>query len=145
MSLQIPGFLGRIVRFPVGIWAAASGVKGPHQVWFPISKADVATAVQHAQKLTMFVRSGLHAAAATDAVDASGGVVINLAELKNVDINNGVVAEVATSRMVKDRDFGGVLHRYRISLSVETSSGIKSGPSIVEGGLSGRPTWNTEA
>ncbi len=91
MSLQIPGFLGRIVQFPLGLHAAASGMKGPHQQWFPISKADVALAVQHAQHLRMFVKSGLQAAAATDAVDASGSVVLNLAELNKISIANGIV------------------------------------------------------
>jgi FAD/FMN-containing dehydrogenase len=91
MSQQVPGFLGRIVRFPLGVQAAISGMKGPHQQWFPISKADVATALQHAQNLRMFVKSGLQAAAVTDVVDASGSVVLNLADLMKVDINNGVV------------------------------------------------------
>lgn len=95
---QAAGFVGRIVRTPFDALAAASGTKVPRAILFPKSQADVATAVALSQKERVFVRSGTQAAAATDMVDAAGAVVINLAELTNIDIVDGIIkAEVATT------------------------------------------------
>ncbi len=95
---DVPTFLGRIVKPPFDAQAAASNVKDPREIWFPISTEDVATAVALTQNERVFVRSGTQAAAAADVVDAAGGIVINLAELKKIDVTDGVLnAEVAVT------------------------------------------------
>ncbi len=85
-----PEFLGRVVQYPLSAKAAAAGVEGPHQVWYPKDQADVAAAVVRSQGFKTFVRSGTQAVA-TDAVDATGGVVINLAALRAVSGADGLV------------------------------------------------------
>ncbi len=91
-----PEFLGRVVHYPLKTTAAAAGVENPHQVWYPRDQADVATAVVRSQNVKTFVRSGTQATA-TDAVDATGGVVINLAALRGVSGANGVVTAEAAA------------------------------------------------
>ncbi len=92
-----PPFQGRVVRRLKAL-LAAHGLKHAREVWFPISKEDVASALARRRNQRMFVRSGTQPLAATDVVDAAGGVVLNLAELKKVNIDSGVVkAEVATT------------------------------------------------
>src|SRR4051794_21607436 len=90
-------FLGRIVKSPLDALAAASGVKGKNEVWFPRSKEDVASAVTLSQDQRASFRSGTQADAATDAVDAAGGIVINLAGLKKVDVASGVASAEAAA------------------------------------------------
>lgn len=99
-----PEFQGTVVRNPVDALAATTGVSGPHQVWFPASKADVAAAVAGTQGLRTFVRSGMRAEAG-DTIDAAGGAVINLTALKGVSVTKDVVhAEAAaTARSVARR------------------------------------------
>ena len=95
-KMQPPEFQGSIVRSPFDALTAAAGVTGANQVWFPKSKADVATAVALTKDQRTLVRSGMQAAA-TDATDAGGGVVIHLAALKDVSVKNGVVNAEAGS------------------------------------------------
>ena len=91
-------FMGRIVKSPLDALTAFSGVRSTREVLFPESKADVATAIRLSQNGRVFFRSGRQAAAVTDGVDAVDGVVINLAELNNLDIKKGIVsAEVAAT------------------------------------------------
>ncbi len=91
-----PEFLGRVVHHPLKATAAAAGVEDPHQVWYPRDQADVAAAVVRSRNVKTFVRSGTQAAA-TDSVDASGGVVIDLAALQGVAGDKGVVTAEAAA------------------------------------------------
>lgn len=94
---NVPTFQGRVIH-PLKALAAAHGLKHAREVWFPISQDDVATAIARPRIQKMFVRSGTQATAVTDMVDAAGGTVLNLAELKNIHIDNGVLkAEVAAT------------------------------------------------
>lgn len=100
---QVPTIQGMIVKVPVDALIASLGVKSPREVVFPRTQADVATAVKLSQKDRVFVRSGTQPAAVTDVIDGAGAVIINLAELKKVDVKKkGVVSAeaAATSAMI---------------------------------------------
>ena len=70
-TTQPPGFQGSVVHSPFDALAAASGVKGAQQVWFPQTKVDVATAVVRSHGQRTFIRSGWQAAS-TNSVDPAG-------------------------------------------------------------------------
>lgn len=97
-------FLGRIVSSVDDFQGTVSDVIGPHQVWFPRSRADVATAVTLSENQKTFIRSGIQVAR-QDVVDGAGGIVINLRELVNIAINKDEVrAEAAaTTEAVAER------------------------------------------
>ena len=95
MAKQEPKFRGRVSQFPLGAAGGVPGIEGPHQVWFPKSKADVAAAVALTRNLRTFVRSGIQATV-SDVIDATGGV-INLAGLANVSAKGDVVTAEAAS------------------------------------------------
>lgn len=85
-----PVFQGSIIRSPFSAMAAATGVKGAQQVWYPKTKADVTTAVVSSRGQRTFIRSGLQPAP-TDAVDPTGGVVIHLGALNTISVKDGVL------------------------------------------------------
>ena len=94
---KIAGFKGKVLSSSCDFQSAATDVAGPHDVWYPESPADVATAVTLSRKHKTFVRSGAQVAR-EDMVDGSGGIVINLSELSDITINDGVViAEAAAT------------------------------------------------
>lgn len=94
---QLPGFRGSIVRSPFDALATALGMKRAHQVLFPRTKADVATAVARSRGQRTLIRSGMQAVEAGEDA-APGSTVIHLGALKNVSVRNGVVnAEAAAS------------------------------------------------
>ncbi|MBA4191767.1 MAG: hypothetical protein C0467_27625 [Planctomycetaceae bacterium] len=84
----------RVAESPQDAVAIASGVVGTHRVMFPKTKADVAEAVTRSRNLRTLVRSGLQAAA-TDAVDVSGGVVIHLAGLNGISVKKDLLSAEA--------------------------------------------------
>ncbi|QEL19184.1 FAD-binding protein [Limnoglobus roseus] len=83
MAKKKPEFQGSIVHSAVDALTTAFGVKGAHQVWFPKTKADVATAVALSKEQVTLIRSGMQAAA-TDTAEAVGGIVIHLAGLTKI-------------------------------------------------------------
>jgi FAD/FMN-containing dehydrogenase len=106
-----PAFQG-VVQTTIDALTAASGVIGAQQVWFPKTKADVATAVAQTKDRLTLIRSGLQAAA-TDAAEAAGGAVIHLAALKNISVKKGVMnAEAAATT----RDVAENLEKHGLAL-----------------------------
>lgn len=95
-SDPLSGFKGRVELPPFDALSALAGVKGASQVWFPKTKADVATAVVNSKDRRTLVRSGLQAATANVA-DAAGGVVIHLAALKKVGVRKSVLSAEAAA------------------------------------------------
>ena len=131
---QLPEFLDGTVQLHLGDSPSASGVTGPHQIWFPKSKAAVGKAVSLARSVKTFVRSGIQAAA-SDVVDATGGVVIDLASLNNVHVKGGsLTAEPgATTRKVANHlaEHGLVLPLADRPLKSIASSVLGDGPSCL--------------
>jgi hypothetical protein len=97
-------FRGQVVQAPTDALAAAIGIAAATQIWFPRSKADVATAVRGLRNVKTLVKSGLRAAP-SDAVDAAGGVVLHLASLNQVSVKGDVIAAepATTSEAVVDQ------------------------------------------
>lgn len=106
-----PAFQG-VVQTAIDALTTASGVVGAQQMWFPKTKADVATAVALTKDRLTLVRSGLQAAA-TDAAEVAGGAVIHLAALKNISVKMGVMnAEAAATT----RDVAEHLEKHGLAL-----------------------------
>ncbi|QSJ14844.1 FAD-binding protein [Nostoc sp. UHCC 0702] len=90
-------FNGRVIPSNLDFQNTITDVSGSHDVWYPASQDDVATAIKLSKNQKTFVRSGKQVAR-QDEVDGSDGVVINLSELVNVTINgNKVVVEAAAT------------------------------------------------
>ena len=90
-------FKGKVISSTCDFQTAATDVTGSHDVWYPESIEDVATAVVLSREQKTFVRSGAQVAR-QDMVDGSGGIVINLSELNDITIKSGVVrAEAAAT------------------------------------------------
>jgi FAD/FMN-containing dehydrogenase len=90
-------FKGRVIPSKWDFQNTITDVSGSHDVWYPASKDDVATAIDLSKNQKTFVRSGKQVAR-QDEVDGSDGVVINLSELVNVTIDgNKVVVEAAAT------------------------------------------------
>ncbi|CBN53929.1 MULTISPECIES: FAD-binding protein [Kamptonema] len=84
-------FNGRVIPSNWDFQNTITDVSGSHQVWYPASQDDVATAIKLSKNQKTFVRSGKQVVG-QDEVDGSNGVVINLSELVNVTINGNKVA-----------------------------------------------------
>jgi hypothetical protein len=96
MAKKKPAFQG-VVKTGFDALSTASGVIGAQQIFFPKTKADVATVVAQTKDRLTVVRSGLQTAV-TDVAAAAGGAVILLAALKNISVKAGVLnAEAAAS------------------------------------------------
>lgn len=96
-------FRGKIISSDYDFQAVASDVIGPHQVWYPKSRADVERAIKLSQNEKVFIRSGIQVTK-QDIVDGTGGIVINLKDLINVTVEgNEVKAEAAvTTEMITE-------------------------------------------
>ncbi len=90
-------FNGRVIPSNWDFQNTITDVSGSHEVWYPASQDDVATAIKLSKNQKTFVRSGKQVVR-QDEVDGSNGVVINLSELVNVTINgNKVVVEAGAT------------------------------------------------
>ncbi len=90
-------FSGRIIPSNYDFQTVVSDILGPHQVWYPDSQEDVATAITLSRGFKTFVKSGRQVAR-QDVVDGTNGVVINLSELVDISINeNSVSVEAAAT------------------------------------------------
>ena len=97
MAASQKHFKGKVLSSTCDFQTAATDVAGPHHVWYPESPEDVATAIALSHEHKTFVRSGAQVAQ-QDMVDGSGGIVINLSELNDITLKDGMVrAEAAAT------------------------------------------------
>ena len=90
-------FSGKIIPSNYDFQTVISDILGPHQVWYPDSQEDVATAIGLSRGFKTFVKSGRQVAR-QDVVDGTNSIVINLSELAQISVNeNRVSVEAAAT------------------------------------------------
>ncbi len=124
MNKKAANFKGKVIPSNYDFQTIITDVSGPHHVWYPESQDDVATAIDLSQNIKTFVRSGKQVVR-QDVVDHSGGIVINLSELKEVSVTDNmvVVEAAATSEDVVEQL---IEHKLALPLSNEPLKSIAS-------------------
>lgn len=101
-------FQGKIISSFHDCQSSCTGVTGPHHVFYPNDVEDVARAVELSRNWRTFIRSGTHTTQ-DDAVDGTGGIVINLKHLSDIDISGqkvktqaGATIDVVLEKLAKN-------------------------------------------
>ena len=87
---NIVEFKGIVVSSEYDFTNKITDVLGSYDIWYPESSEDIKNAIILSQNHKTFIRSGRQVVK-QDMVDGSGAIVINLSELNNISLMDGIV------------------------------------------------------